>query len=164
MADAVKYACSGFVNGHACTDNVRVRRDVLEDRLLHALKTDLLTEAIAQCLISPAPTKRLRVAEPEMATLPTREVLDLEMALAAMPRATDRYRGIFADPADTALRDVERTREVNREVVGESPVLPQDGHLVYEMGISEASLATLAGGASQIGVVAGARYRSEQSH
>ena len=45
MADASKYACSGFVNGHICTNGIRVRREVLENRLLAAIKSELLTDA-----------------------------------------------------------------------------------------------------------------------
>jgi site-specific DNA recombinase len=36
LADAKKYACSGYVNGGACSDRTRVRRDVLEREIIRA--------------------------------------------------------------------------------------------------------------------------------
>jgi site-specific DNA recombinase len=45
MADGRSYACSSFVNGgeSACENSVRVRRDVLEEKLLGSLRDTLLT-------------------------------------------------------------------------------------------------------------------------
>ena len=40
--------------------------------------------------------------------------------------------------------------------VGEIRVTPENGHLIYEMGLNETPLTALAGGASHIDVVAGA--------
>jgi site-specific DNA recombinase len=44
MANRTHYACSGFVNGAICTNDVRIRRDSLENRLLSAIRTALLTD------------------------------------------------------------------------------------------------------------------------
>ncbi|MBN8279058.1 MAG: recombinase family protein [Gammaproteobacteria bacterium] len=45
MTNARAYGCSGYVNGRACQNNIRVRRDVLEDRLLSGIREQLLSEA-----------------------------------------------------------------------------------------------------------------------
>jgi site-specific DNA recombinase len=34
MGDAHKYVCSGFLNGRACSNDIRVRRDALEDKII----------------------------------------------------------------------------------------------------------------------------------
>jgi site-specific DNA recombinase len=44
MKDKHSYQCSGFVNGRICDNGYRVRRDLLEDRLLVNIKTELLTD------------------------------------------------------------------------------------------------------------------------
>ena len=83
----------------------------------------------------------------------------MDAALAALPHAVQRYRDMVADLGNTVLADVERAREVLREMVGEEiRVIPERGHLVYEMGLNETPLTALAGGASQIGLVAGAGF------
>ncbi len=43
-------------------------------------------------------------------------------------------------------------------MVREIRVTPENGHLIYEMGLNETPLTALAGGASQIDVVAGAGF------
>ncbi len=45
MTNATSYGCSGFVNGRTCTNNLRVRRDVLEDRLLAGIRGELLSDS-----------------------------------------------------------------------------------------------------------------------
>jgi hypothetical protein len=40
------YICSGYVNGRICTNNVRVRRDVLESRLTESIQRDLLRDEV----------------------------------------------------------------------------------------------------------------------
>ena len=44
MASKTSYACSGFVNGAVCTNSVRIRLDALEDRLLPAIRSALLSD------------------------------------------------------------------------------------------------------------------------
>jgi len=45
LADATHYACSGFVNGKVCSNDQRFRLDIMEDRLLAAIKMELLADA-----------------------------------------------------------------------------------------------------------------------
>lgn len=45
MKDKHSYACSGFVSGHACSNSYRVRRDLLEDRLLTTIRDSLLSDS-----------------------------------------------------------------------------------------------------------------------
>jgi len=44
MADATHYSCSGYVNGRICSNQQRFRRDVMESRLLSAIKSELLSD------------------------------------------------------------------------------------------------------------------------
>jgi DNA invertase Pin-like site-specific DNA recombinase len=41
MADARAYACASYLNGHACTNHIRVRRIWAEDRILDSVRRDL---------------------------------------------------------------------------------------------------------------------------
>lgn len=66
---------------------------------------------------------------------------------------------MVTDLGNTVLNDLERARMVVREMVGKFGVTPEIGHQNYEMGLNEPPLTALAGGASQIDVVAGARFR-----
>ena len=116
-----------------------------------------LTNAIARGLISPAVVQRFKVAEAQFAQIPPQTVVDLDTALRALPRTVHRYREMVADLGNAVLSDVEQAREAIREMVGEIRVMPVYGHLIYEMGLNEAPLTALAGGASQLDVVAGAR-------
>ncbi len=43
MGDAHKYACSSFLNGRACANTVRVRRDALEQLILGPVRDELLS-------------------------------------------------------------------------------------------------------------------------
>ena len=45
LADKSYYACSGFVNGKVCSNDQRFRLDIMEDRLLAAIKMELLADA-----------------------------------------------------------------------------------------------------------------------
>lgn len=45
LADKSYYACSGFVNGKVCSNDQRFRLDIMEDRLLTAIKLELLADA-----------------------------------------------------------------------------------------------------------------------
>jgi site-specific DNA recombinase len=44
MADATHYSCSGYVNGRVCKNSQRVRRDVVESKLLAGIRTTLLSD------------------------------------------------------------------------------------------------------------------------
>ena len=61
-------------------DPSRVRRRKLDAEI------GRLTEAIAQGLISSAVIQRLKLAEAEVAALPRSTVVDLDTALAALPK------------------------------------------------------------------------------
>jgi hypothetical protein len=45
LADKSYYACSGFVNGKVCSNDQRFRLDIMQDRLLTAIKLQLLADA-----------------------------------------------------------------------------------------------------------------------
>lgn len=45
MTNAVSYACSGYVNGRTCDNHLRVRREVIEDRLLAGIRDELLSDS-----------------------------------------------------------------------------------------------------------------------
>jgi site-specific DNA recombinase len=68
MENQRAYICSGYVNGRICTNNVRVRRDVLETKLTNTIRRDLLrTEVVdefrsrlVRALRRPNPTRGRR--------------------------------------------------------------------------------------------------------
>lgn len=43
MADAYRYGCAGYLNRGACTNTIRVRRDLVESRCLEGLRRELFT-------------------------------------------------------------------------------------------------------------------------
>ena len=45
LADRWFYACSGYVNGKVCTNDQRFRRDLMQDKLLAAIRNELLSDA-----------------------------------------------------------------------------------------------------------------------
>ena len=46
MESSRSYICSGYVNGRICSNNIRVRRDILEDRLTEKIRRDLLSDEV----------------------------------------------------------------------------------------------------------------------
>jgi site-specific DNA recombinase len=46
VADARAYACASYLNGHACSNNIRVRRRWAEERILDSVKADLRDPAV----------------------------------------------------------------------------------------------------------------------
>jgi len=70
MSDRRSYACSGYVNGRICTNNIRCKREVLEDRLTTKIRSDLLKPEtiedlrtrIARALRKPNPARGRRQA------------------------------------------------------------------------------------------------------
>jgi DNA invertase Pin-like site-specific DNA recombinase len=48
MGDARAYACASYLNGNACTNHIRVRRTLVEERILATVKRDLRDPAVLQ--------------------------------------------------------------------------------------------------------------------
>jgi len=81
IAGAKHYACASYVNGKACLNSVRVRRDAVEEALLAGIRDELLSaesvrEAcrrvrlrLRQKATSAVPIERIRKAEAEVANL-----------------------------------------------------------------------------------------------
>ena len=46
MENSRSYICSGYVNGRICSNSIRVRRDILEDRLTEKIRKDLLSDEV----------------------------------------------------------------------------------------------------------------------
>ena len=78
MADRRSYACSGYVNGRVCSNNIRCKRSVLEDKLTAKIRSDLLQPAtieelrqrIARALRKPNPARgRRQQLEREVANI-----------------------------------------------------------------------------------------------
>ena len=44
MADTRAYCCSGYINGRICSNGIRVKRKIVEARLLEGIQNDLLTD------------------------------------------------------------------------------------------------------------------------
>jgi hypothetical protein len=76
--DGTHYPCSGFVNGKVCGNGQRFRRDVMESRLLAAIRTELLSDASIERFKAklarrlrrpPSDAARMRKLEGELASI-----------------------------------------------------------------------------------------------
>jgi hypothetical protein len=78
----------------------------------------------------------------------------------------DAFKAMVANLGDLARRDVGRARTEARKLVGEITLQPENGVLIAEIKKAHVAgaLITAAGGRQQMVMVAGACYRSEQSH
>ncbi len=74
LADSRSYACSGYVNGRACSNGVRIRRDAIEAAILGPIRDDLLAPA------------RVEKMATEMQRYFTERVRDLERRSGEAPR------------------------------------------------------------------------------
>ena len=109
VADRYSYVCSGYINGRICTNNLRARRQGLDDALLGAIKQDLLSdESVAEfkrrlrrAMAKPDPNTKRRaqldgevthitdaIAKGLLSPALARRLQDAEAALAAMPIST----------------------------------------------------------------------------
>jgi site-specific DNA recombinase len=101
MVNATHYGCSGYVNGKICANDVMADRRVLEDKLLHAIKKDLLSEAsiaafkakIRRALLRPS-TNGPRIQALEV------EITNLTDAIAAGLRSSAVLRRLEAAEAE----------------------------------------------------------------
>ena len=110
-----------------------------------------LTDAIAKGLLSPALARRLQNAEAAVAALPMANVTRMDDLARVLPQAVERYRRMVSNLHDSPI-DVPRARALIRDLIGEIRVEPRGGRLIAKLGLQ------MQPQASQIGVVAGARY------
>jgi site-specific DNA recombinase len=109
MVNASHYGCSGYVNGRVCANDVMADRRVLEDKLLTAIKQDLLSDAsieafktkIRRALLKPS-TNGPRIAALEV------EISNLTDAIATGLRSSSVLRRLEAAEAELQkLKDEE---------------------------------------------------------
>ena len=127
IAGAKHYACASYVNGKACTNSVRVRRDAVEEALLAGIRDEMLSaesvrEAcrrvrlnLRQKATSAVPIERIRKAEAEVANLT--EALATG-ALRASPALAARF-----EAAERQLSEL-RARESRASTPAPSALLP----------------------------------------
>jgi site-specific DNA recombinase len=98
-----EYACSGYVNGRACENGIRVRRDHLENVLISPLRTDLLAPASVAGMATQLRSgfmAALKAREASAATAP-QEILELRSRIS-------RLRGrLAAGDADMAPDEIQ---------------------------------------------------------
>lgn len=147
MKDKFSYQCAGFVNGRICGNNLRVRRDVLEDRLLAGIRSELLTDesverfkrslrrALARRPADPAATRRkelqARVAnladaigQGLLSQTLARKLQDAEAELAALPEPANVVK------VDELLARLPQAVEKYRRMVqrlGDAPINVERG-------------------------------------
>jgi site-specific DNA recombinase len=135
MKDRFSYQCAGFVNGRVCGNGLRVRREVLEDRLLAGIRTELLSDesverfkrsirrALAHRPSDPAATRRkelqARVAhladaigQGLLSQALAKKLQDAEAELAALPEPTNVVK------VDELLERLPQAVEKYRRMVG----------------------------------------------
>jgi hypothetical protein len=83
MGDGRAYACASYLQGRACTNNIRVRRTLVEERILASVKHDLRDPAVLEEV-----TRRFAAALAERAKGPklderhSRRIVELERQIA----------------------------------------------------------------------------------
>jgi site-specific DNA recombinase len=143
VVNAVAYGCASHANGgaHACANRLRVRRDVVESRLLAGIREGLLAPARVE--LFQAEVRRLLAAQAKAAAAPTAparlaelrtEIGHLTDAIAAgllksSPALAARLRAAEAELArlqaeqarprgeDKVLRTLPRVAEIYRELI-----------------------------------------------
>lgn len=170
LADKNYYACASHKYGACCSNTLRVRRTVVESRIVEGVKAELLdgeviaeveqlvkralseakkpkdhaaqiaalrkqvdnlTDAIANGLLasSPALAAKLATAESQLARLVSeRKVIAMNPT---MPDVAGHYRALVAKLTETLSTDVERTRALVADAVGERITLQPDESGMY---------------------------------
>jgi site-specific DNA recombinase len=130
MSDARCYACSGYINGRACSNAVRIRRDILEDKILGPIQDDLLTpERVARMAkeMEQLYAEHLKQTAARAAKLPR----ELEELGARIERLRDRLKqgdpDLTADELQVAL---ERAEEKRRQLEAQQPGAKQTAKLL----------------------------------
>lgn len=82
LADARSYACSGHIGGKACKNTSRVRRDVLEGKLLGEIKTSLLDPKMLREMATLAHKRMNAAGKVKPTAKVTRELQDVEDRIA----------------------------------------------------------------------------------
>jgi site-specific DNA recombinase len=139
-----------------------LRRPAGNPKRIRELEAEVsnITDVLAKGIRSPALFDRLRRAEAELEErrLASSQLTNVSAVLELLPAALRGYREMVNDLGNAPI-DVGRAREVLREALGTIPVRPgPDGVPVAELALNEAPLAAAAGGAPQIGVVAGVGF------
>jgi len=116
-----------------------------------------LTDAIAEMGLSPAPRGRLERAEREMEALdqPKARPAPADDAIAIR----ERLRRVTLDLGGTLERDVDRARDVLRDLLGGARLVREDDAVYAEVETRPDRLLVAAGGAS-LGLVAGTCNRT----
>jgi hypothetical protein len=102
MKDKYSYQCAGYVNGKICDNSYRVRRDLLEDRLLAGIRTSLLTDESVNRFA--AKIRRRMVERPVDPALQRRKGLEAEITNLVDAIST----GLLSPALSKRLQDAER--------------------------------------------------------
>jgi hypothetical protein len=62
-------------------------------------------------------------------------VVHVDNVMRALPKAVQMYKGMISSLGDAPI-DVERGRELLRQVVGQIRIVPRDGYLVAKRGLA----------------------------
>lgn len=129
MGDARAYVCSSFVNGAACANGLRVRRDHAETVLLHPIRDGLLAPTRVELMAGEMETyyrQQLR-QRANRATQTPQELRDLE---ARIVRLRERLgRGDPDMPPDEIMAAIERAEGKRAELVDTLP----DAKVTYKL-------------------------------
>lgn len=130
IADARSYACSGHWNGGACSNHIRVRRDVVERAILDGVYRDLLEpERVARMAseIRAAYAERMRAVAARAADVP-REAEELD---ARIMRLRERLKAGDPDLTPDELQAaIERADAKRRDLLGVRPTERDSAHVL----------------------------------
>jgi hypothetical protein len=127
IAGARHYACASYVNGNACKNTVRVRRDLVENALLDGIRKDLLSaEAIREaCRRVRAKLRQQKQGRDlaEQITEVQSEVDNLSEAVATGALRTSPSLAARLATAETLLTEL-KSQEVRRALPADDRLVP----------------------------------------
>jgi site-specific DNA recombinase len=129
LGDVRSYVCSSFINGAACSNDIRVRRDHAEQVLLAPIRDELLApERVARMAqeMEAYYQERLRLRSARATDAP-RELRELEARIARLRERLERGDPDLA--ADELLVAIERAEAKRTELLAATP----DGKVTFKL-------------------------------
>jgi hypothetical protein len=130
LDSAVACRCSSYLNGNACTNNVRVRRDRAEKVLIHPMRTELLAPRRVALMAKEMQTYYAEQVR-GIQTRGTEAPRELEELSARIERLRERLRKGDRDmPPDEIQAAIDRAEGKRRELSEQAGVTVPDSKLL----------------------------------
>lgn len=130
IVNALEYGCSGYVNGRACSNGVRIRRNVIEEKLIGPLRTDFLSQeriGRVQAEMQRYYSERLRATQTRTQEAP-RELAEL---VARIDRLRERlHRGDPDMAPDELQAAIDRAEAKRQNLLEAQPAAKESAKLL----------------------------------